>query len=139
MTVEEPTSVVVIDASHDFRWIVRRVLQRKGGFDVVGDADDAVAGLDEVRLLQPDVVLLNVDDPRIEPGDVVREMRVSCPHATVIATLSLGRGAVHDAVLAAGGAGVVRKDITLQHTFDQLWSVLATRAATQPALDLHPR
>lgn len=121
---QEPVTVVVVDASPDFRWIIRRVLQRKGGFDVVGDADDAETGLDLVRLLRPQVVLVEVDGVQADPAGIVGQVRMSCPDARVVATMSLGRSEVRDAVLAAGGSGVIRKDVTLQHTFDQLWSVL---------------
>ncbi len=125
MTADEPTTVVVVDASPDLRWVLRRVFQRKGGFDVVGDTDDAAYGLDLVRNLQPDLVLLDVDDPRLDAADAVRGIRLSCPDTMVIATMSMGRGAARDAVVDAGAGGVIRKDVTLQHTFDQLWSVLA--------------
>ena len=124
MTDVPLTTVVIVDASPDFRWILRRVLQRKGGFDIVGDADEAASGLDLVRLHQPQVVLLDVDDPRADAAELVHEIRLSCPDATVVATMSLGRGGLRDALLAAGAAGVVRKDITLDHTFRQLWQVL---------------
>ena len=128
MTEELPTTVVVVDASPDFRWILRRVLQRKGGFDILGDADDAPSGLELARLHQPQVVLLDIDDPRTDAADLVREFRLSCPDSLVIATMSLGRRELRDAALAAGAAGVVRKDVTLQHTFHQLWAVLTARS-----------
>lgn len=128
MTYDDPTTLVLVDASPDFRWLVRRVLQRKGGFDVVADTHDSTDGLELAALFQPDVVLLDVDDQQ-DAGALVRPFRISCPQATIIATVSLGREAVRGAVLDAGGAGVVRKHVTVQHTFDQLWSILAPVSA----------
>lgn len=134
MSAGLPIDVVVVDASPDFRWILRRVFQRKGGFDVVGDTDDPATGLELARLHRPHLVLLDVDSPHLDAADAVRQIRMSCPETSVVATMSVGRSDLRDAVLAAGGAGVIRKDITLQHTFDQLWSVLAGQSVPE-ALD----
>ena len=127
MSSRLPVDVVVVDASPDFRWILRRVFQRKGGFDVVGDTEDLEVGIDLVRSSQPRVVLVDLDDPRVDVAGVVRRIRVGCPHASVLATTTIGRPEVRDTVLAAGGDGLVRKGVSLQHTFDQLWSVLAEK------------
>ena len=139
MTEHEPVAVVVIDASPDFRWILRRVFQRKGGFDVVGDTDDAAHGLELVRHHQPGLVLIDVDDPGTDVAGLVQQLRTSCPQASVVATMSVGRREVLDTVLEAGGTGTIRKGVTLQHTFDQLWSVLADRSGEQTAEAVHPR
>lgn len=125
--------MVVIDASPDFRWVLRKVLQRKGGFDVVADCDDLASGLDAARACQPNVVLVEVDDPRGDAAAIIRELRMSCPHSILVATMSIGRQDLRDAVLAAGGAGAVRKDVSLEHTFSQLWSVLRTSTASADA------
>ena len=72
MSSRLPVDVVVVDASPDFRWILRRVFQRKGGFDVVGDTDDPATGLELTRLHRPDLVLLDVDSPHLDAADAVR-------------------------------------------------------------------
>jgi DNA-binding NarL/FixJ family response regulator len=131
MTEPMPVDVVVVDASPDFRWIIRRVFQRKGGFDVVGDTDDLATGLDLARLHRPQVVLLDVDGAHLDAPAAVRQIRLSCPDASIVATMSVGRNDLRDAVLDAGASGVIRKDVTLQHTFDQLWSALAPQARDQ--------
>jgi DNA-binding NarL/FixJ family response regulator len=135
---DQPTTVVVVDPSPDLRWIVRRVLQRKGGFDVVGDTDDAADGLELTRLYQPDIVLVDVDGPVAFAADLVRELRTGSPSSTVVGTVSGLGSEVREPVLTAGAAGLVRKDVTLQHTFDQLWSVLAAGPLSPRAAALDP-
>lgn len=54
--------VLIVDDHPEFRSLARRLLER-GGYDVVGEADDGRSARDAVRALEPDVVLLDVQLP----------------------------------------------------------------------------
>ena len=123
--------ILVVDDNVDAADTLTLLLRNEGH-----DVHTAYGGRDAIEIadhVRPDVVLLDVDDPRVDGPDLVRQVRVSRPDAVVVVTMSLGRGDVRDAVLAAGAAGVVRKNVTVQHTFDQLWAILTPRLATDPA------
>ena len=55
-------TVLVVDDHGGFRANARRLLDADG-FDVVGEAVDAVSGVEAARTLRPDVVLLDVQLP----------------------------------------------------------------------------
>lgn len=55
-------SVLIVDDHQPFRDAARALLER-GGFRVVGEAEDAEAALDAVQRLSPDVVLLDIQLP----------------------------------------------------------------------------
>ena len=124
------TSIVVVDASADFRWIIRRALQREGGFDIVADTGDAAAGVDLARTHRPHVVLLDVDGIGAHAAAAVRAIRTTCPGTDVVATMALGGPEVHDAVMAADARGVLRRGSSPQRLVRQLWSVLAAPPAS---------
>ena len=53
------TSVLIVDDHPSFRASARAMLEAEG-FEVVGEAEDGASALEAVRLLEPDVILLDV-------------------------------------------------------------------------------
>ncbi|MDX1658779.1 MAG: response regulator [Nitriliruptorales bacterium] len=53
-------TVVVVDDEPDVRFLVRRLLDRRDGWELVGEAADGAEAADVVEELQPDVVLLDL-------------------------------------------------------------------------------
>jgi DNA-binding NarL/FixJ family response regulator len=55
-------TVLVVDDHGGFRASARELLEAEG-FEVVGEAADAVSGIEAARALRPDIVLLDVQLP----------------------------------------------------------------------------
>lgn len=65
MPEERPIRVLVVDDSAFMRKVVSRILE-DGGLDVVGTACDGVDALERVDELQPDVITLDIEMPRMD-------------------------------------------------------------------------
>jgi DNA-binding NarL/FixJ family response regulator len=67
-------SVLIVDDHPKFRASARRLLELDG-FQVVGEAPDAMTALALARKLQPDVVLLDIALPDASGFDVAERLR----------------------------------------------------------------
>lgn len=67
--------VLLVDDSAVVRRIVKTTLEDCGGFEVVGGAADGVEGLEMIHQLSPDVVLLDVDMPRMDGLELLKRLR----------------------------------------------------------------
>jgi DNA-binding NarL/FixJ family response regulator len=67
-------TVLIVDDHAPFRALARALLQLDG-FEVVGEAGDALSALDAVRRLQPNVVLLDIQLPDLDGFEVARRDR----------------------------------------------------------------
>ena len=76
-------SVVVVDDQAAFRALARELLEADG-FDVVGEATDVASALAVHRLLQPDVLLLDVRLPDGSGLDVARALMHGVSPAAVV-------------------------------------------------------
>ncbi len=76
--------VLIIDDHTLFRSGIKLLLERKAGFEVVGEAGDALAGVKRAKKLQPDVVLLDLHMPGTSGLQVISLLREEAPLAQII-------------------------------------------------------
>jgi DNA-binding NarL/FixJ family response regulator len=66
-------TVLIVDDHAPFRALARTLLQLEG-FEVVGEAADAMSALDAVGRLQPSVVVLDIQLPDLDGFEVARRL-----------------------------------------------------------------
>ncbi len=64
--VGNPIRVLIVDDSVFMRMALRRMLESDPGVEVVGVAKDGVEALEKVEALQPDLVTLDIEMPRMD-------------------------------------------------------------------------
>src|SRR3954464_14780153 len=67
-------SILIVDDNHYMRKIVRTLLMNIG-IRKVFEASDGIAGLDAIRTVSPDVVILDWELPLLNGGEFVRIVR----------------------------------------------------------------
>jgi DNA-binding NarL/FixJ family response regulator len=81
------TTILIVDDYAPFRESARNLLESEG-FEVVGEAENGVAGLRAAKELTPDVVLLDVQLPDFDGFEVADRLCRLDPAPTVILTSS---------------------------------------------------
>jgi DNA-binding NarL/FixJ family response regulator len=76
--------ILIADDHPVVRQGLRTFLSQCSDFEVVGDAADGLATLNEVAALRPDVVLLDVRMPGISGIEVARRLRQTYPDINII-------------------------------------------------------
>jgi DNA-binding NarL/FixJ family response regulator len=104
------TSVLVVDDQELVRTGLCTVLDRHDDIDVVGDAGDGRAAIEEARRLRPDVVLMDVRMPELDGIAATREITAApaSPKVLMLTTFDLDEY-VYEA-LRAGASGFLLKD-----------------------------
>ncbi len=119
----QPIRVLIADDHVQFRQGLRGLLEGFPGIAVVGEAGD---GKEAVRLaahFQPDLVLMDVQLPRLNGYDATRCIRAHTP-APVVIGLSVGRlEDVEEGMLAAGAFGYLCKAEVADRLFDVIVSL----------------
>ncbi len=111
MTLPQPIRTLVADDSAVMRSLLRMVLAECPEIELAGMAHDGVAALEAMERLTPDLVLLDIEMPRMNGLEVLAEMRARDLHAKVIMCSTLtrrGAGVTLEA-LARGATDYVTK------------------------------
>jgi DNA-binding NarL/FixJ family response regulator len=115
-----PSSVVLVDDDADFRRVIRECLELTGEFSVVGEAADGAAGVEVAAVLQPDLVLLDMEMPRLDGLVALPRLLRRSPWSTVVMLTAMSPSAQLDAALLGGAAGIIRKGSSVTNMVTQL-------------------
>ncbi|HEX6685926.1 MAG TPA: response regulator transcription factor [Candidatus Limnocylindrales bacterium] len=124
--------VVLVDDQQLMRSGLRMMLETQGDIEVVGEAGDGDEGIDVVRRVRPDVVLMDIRMPG-KDGLAATEELVSGPNPPKVVVLTtFGEEAYVHRALRAGAIGFLLKDTPPEEL------VMAVRRAAEGLAVLDP-
>lgn len=113
--------VLVVDDSAFARKVIRDVLSRSPELEVVGTATDGLHALEQVSLLMPDVLTLDLVMPNLDGVGFLKALPKPNAPRVVIVSKSDGQSELVLAALEAGAVDVVQKPTAL--ATDQLYEL----------------
>jgi CheY-like chemotaxis protein len=82
--LEPPLRVLLCDDVAELRSLLRRRLEGAGDMVVVGEAGDAAAALREAVVQLPEVIVLDLEMPGLEPAELVESLGRVAPRASLV-------------------------------------------------------
>jgi DNA-binding NarL/FixJ family response regulator len=103
-------SIVLADDQPLVRMGLRRIFDRRHGFDVITECGDGAEAVEVAQDLQPDVIVMDMRMPGTSGAEAIRQIRQleTAPPVLVLTTYD-DDDTVHEAV-TAGAAGFALKD-----------------------------
>jgi DNA-binding NarL/FixJ family response regulator len=77
--------IVIADDHRLFREGLRRLLELEDDLEIVGEAKDGAEAVDLILTTDPDVVLLDINMPKMDGGEVIKRLRGSNIHSKFMA------------------------------------------------------
>jgi two-component system, NarL family, nitrate/nitrite response regulator NarL len=115
--------ILIADDHPIFRDGLKRLLESEKGFEVVGEASDGAEVVALARRLQPDVILLDLNMPRVTGLQALQEL-AALPVRVLVLTAAAESADVVRA-FELGARGVVLKESATELLFESIRSVLA--------------
>jgi two-component system chemotaxis response regulator CheB len=105
-----PVKVLIVDDSAVVRQVLAAKLGEDPGIDVIGAASDPVFAMERMRVQWPDVIVLDVEMPRMDGITFLKKLMVERPTPVVICSTLTEKGAITTMqALAAGAVSIVTK------------------------------
>lgn len=133
-----PVRVLVVDDHPVVCDGVRLLLSRDRRTEVVGSAVSDGAAVQATADLQPDVVLLDMRLPEVDPARMVGRLRAAAPRCAVLLFTAHTDAPAVQAALRAGATGCLLKDVGTEQLVTALHDVVAGRRVLDPRLENRP-
>ncbi len=127
--------VVLADDHEMLRGEVRKFLAGQDGMEVVGEAVDGESALEQARLLQPDVVVMDISMPGGGGIRATRQIRAELPGVRVVALSLYSESVYVRAMLDAGASGYVVKDSIVRDLVPAIQGIAAGKRYLSPEID----
>ena len=127
--------VVLADDHGMLRDKIREFLAGQDGMEVVGEAVDGESALEQARLLQPDVVVMDISMPGGGGVTATRKIRAELPGVQVVALSLYSERVYVRAMLDAGASGYVVKDSIVRDLVPAIQSIAAGKRYLSPEID----
>ena len=115
--------VLVVDDAAFMRMMIKDIL-RKGGYQVVGEAEDGLRAIEKYRELKPDLVTMDITMPEMDGITAVKEIRKIDENAMIIMCSAMGQQAMVIDAIQSGAKDFVVKPFQTDRVLEAIRKVL---------------
>lgn len=115
--------VLVVDDAAFMRMMIKDILQ-KGGYEVVGEAEDGKRAIEKFKELKPDLVTMDITMPDMDGITAVKEIRKIDENAVIIMCSAMGQQAMVIDAIQAGAKDFVVKPFQPERVLEAIKKVV---------------
>ncbi|MBA4181113.1 MAG: DNA-binding response regulator [Anaerolinea sp.] len=131
----EPIRIVIAEDHAFVREGTRRLLDQTPGLKVVGEAADGAEAVRLVEQLRPHVALIDIAMPNVNGIEATRQIKARAPATSVLVLSAYDDDQYVFALLEAGAAGYLLKDVHSSELIDAIRAVHAGEPVLHPAIE----
>jgi DNA-binding NarL/FixJ family response regulator len=124
-------SVFLCDDTPELRELTRCCLEETDDLEVVGEAGDALTGVERIERLEPDVVLLDLSMPGVSGLEAIRMIHAAAPRTAIVILSGMSKSRTAEVCLAFGAVDFVEKRDLLDRVRPAVRSAAGREAAPE--------
>ena len=126
--------IVIADDHAVVRQGTRSLLEREKDLEVVGEAGDGEEAVKLIEQLRPDVAIVDIAMPKLNGIEVTRRIKPGCPSTAVLILSAYDDDEYVFALLEAGAAGYLLKDVDSREVVEAVRAVHAGESVLHPVI-----
>lgn len=129
--------VVIADDHPIFSRGLRQILSGEPAFELVAEAQDGEAALQQIEIQRPDVAVLDIDMPKKDGFDVVRAMEERKLSSAIVFLTMHKDEEIFNGAMNLGVRGYVLKESAFSELVESIKAVAAGRHFVSPSLSTY--
>lgn len=134
--MSETIRVLIADDHTVVRKGLQALISTHADLEVVGTAVDGVEAVEHAALLNPDVILLDIQMPRKDGVAAIAEIKAANPEARILVLTSFSEDETVFAAIKAGALGYLLKDASTGELIGAIRNVYQGRSSLHPDIAL---
>ena len=126
--------VIIADDHAVLREGTRQLLQKESDLEVVGEAGDGMETVELVKKTKPDVAIVDIAMPKLNGIEATKQIKAISPSTAVLILTGYEYNQYVFALLEAGAAGYLLKDVQIQEVIDAIRAVKAGESVLHPVV-----
>jgi NarL family two-component system response regulator LiaR len=126
--------VLIADDHPIVRRGLRSLIRRNPGLELAGEAADGLEVVEKDRLLQPDVILLDLMMPRQDGLQAIKAIKQENPEARILVLTSFADDDQVFAAIKEGALGYLLKDSSSEMLLQAIYDVYQGKLSLHPAI-----
>lgn len=126
--------IIIADDHKVVREGTREILQKESDLEVVGEAGDGEETVKLVKELKPDVAILDIAMPRLNGIEATKQIKAISPSTAVLILTAYEYDQYVFAILEAGAAGYLLKDVRGQEVIEAVRAIYAGESVLHPVV-----
>jgi DNA-binding NarL/FixJ family response regulator len=105
--------ILIVDDHDAIRSVLRRTIESRTTFEIVGEACDGEQAVQMVEKLQPDVVIMDINMPKVDGIEATRTIKARWPKVLILACSIAADDESIQTMIASGASGyIIKGDVT---------------------------
>jgi NarL family two-component system response regulator LiaR len=130
----ERISIMIADDHVVVREGTRELLERENDLDVVGEAGDGEEAVRKATELKPDVAIIDIAMPKLNGIEATKQIKALSPATAVLILTAYDNDQYIFALLEAGAAGYLLKNVRGQEVIEAVRAVHAGESVLHPVV-----
>ncbi len=132
--MSEKTRLVIVEDHKILRQGLCSLLSASADLEVVGEAGDGMTAIRTIKEIEPDLVLLDINMPKMDGISVIKEIKQYCPDTRILA-LTMHRSEQYILqVFKSGGDGYCLKSSGQEELMKAIKAVLSGKRYVSPEI-----
>jgi DNA-binding NarL/FixJ family response regulator len=121
--MKQKLTLLIVDDHPVFRRGLRQIIEEHPMFEIVGEASDGQTGLELASELKPEIVVLDIDMPRLSGLEMARALQKSKPPVKVLFLTMYKEEDMFNAAMDLGVKAYVLKETAVDDILEALQKV----------------
>lgn len=126
--------IVIADDHTVVRKGTRQILEQEPDFKIVGEAANGEETVQMVTHLKPDIAIVDISMPVMDGIEATKQIKATCPAVAVLILSAYDNDEFVFALLEAGAAGYLLKDVSGQDIINAVRAVLRGESVLHPVI-----